>query len=102
MADKFDSGDHAKRILLVPDFLQAHLLDLGDLLELILWRPLEVVLTEAIIVRFEHGELANALLGPLQMHCALLRRDAVDYSFEFFLGHTDRMILLQTMVAVRF
>ena len=89
MTDKFDSGDHAKRILLVPDFLQPHLLDLGDLLELILWRPLKVVLTEAIIVRFEHRELANALLRPLQMHCTFLRRDAVDYSFEFFLGHSD-------------
>ena len=94
MADKFDSGDHAKRILLVPDFLQAHLLDLSDLLELVLWRPLEVILAEAIVVRFEHRQLANALLRSLQMHRALLRWDAVHNSFEFFFGHSGDLMIV--------
>ena len=51
--------------------------------------PLEVVLTQALIIRLEHRQLADRLLRPLNLHLDFLCCDAlfiIDHCFEFFFG----------------
>ena len=74
MTDHPDGSEHAHLVLLILHLSQLELLNVGDLLEHALGRPLKVINVQVVVKQFDQRQFAQRILGKLQL--LLLQRSS--------------------------